>query len=129
MEKTNLSNAYLRKRKFLLVSPLLVLPFVTLFFWALGGGKLTAEVKQHQVSKGLNTSLPEAKLKDEKGYNKLSFYDEASKDSARVLDEMKNDPYSRVPVTTQSLNDSSANAIEDIAKRSGFQPDGEKPEI
>lgn len=33
------SKEFLRKRKFLMVLPLLILPFVTLFFWALGGGQ------------------------------------------------------------------------------------------
>jgi len=35
----NHSEKFLKKRKALLVLPLLALPFITLAFWALGGGK------------------------------------------------------------------------------------------
>ena len=36
--------------------------------------------------------LPGAHLKDDKGENKLSFYEEAEKDSARFREKIKNDP-------------------------------------
>ena len=61
--KTNHSQAYLRHRKFLIMLPLLITPFVTMAFWALGGGK-TAD--NHNADKiethGINTALPEAKF-------------------------------------------------------------------
>jgi hypothetical protein len=81
-----------RQRKMLLALPLLVVPFLTLFFWALGGGKGTkaqAAVQQ----KGFNASLPDAKLKDEGGLNKMSYYDRAAQDSARLKQQMRSDPY------------------------------------
>ncbi|WPU98398.1 hypothetical protein SNE26_20440 [Mucilaginibacter sp. cycad4] len=33
------TNEFLKKRRFLMILPLLVLPFTTMAFWALGGGK------------------------------------------------------------------------------------------
>jgi len=81
-----------RQRKMLLVMPLLVLPFVTLAFWALGGGKGTNN-KALQDSTGLNLRLPDAKLKDEKNADKLSFYNEADADSMKRRQVMSNDPY------------------------------------
>lgn len=70
-----------RQRKFLLILPLLILPFLTLFFWALGGGKgVQAQAVVQQ--KGINTDLPEAQLSDEP-QTKLSLYDRAEKDSVR----------------------------------------------
>lgn len=88
------SQQYLRKRKFLLVLPLLVLPFFTLIFWALGGGKANDLHAQQQSTKGgLNMELPNAYLKEEKPLDKLSYYEKASSDSAKLEDLMKNDPY------------------------------------
>ena len=81
-----------RKRKMMLVLPLLVIPFLTMAFWALGGGKVneqTATVKQQ----GLNLNLPDAKMKDENLTDKLSFYDKADKDSAKLEEWMRTDPY------------------------------------
>ena len=38
MKNVQRSQAFLRKRKMMMVLPLLVLPFLTMAFWALGGG-------------------------------------------------------------------------------------------
>ncbi len=66
METKKHSPQFLQKRKFLLVLPLLVLPFITLLFWALGGGKLSDAQAQPQTAKeGLNIELPDAYLKDD----------------------------------------------------------------
>jgi conjugative transposon TraM protein len=85
-----MENKNVRKRKALLILPLLVIPFLTLAFWAMGGGK--GEKEKQSNSSGLNMQLPNAHLKDNKGENKLSFYDEAEKDSARFREEIKSDP-------------------------------------
>lgn len=89
-----------RKRKMLLVFPLLIIPFLTMAFWALGGGKDDASLAQKQ-STGLNLQLPNAQLKDEKGENKLSYYEEAEIDSAKWRGRMENDP-----IFSSALNDS-----------------------
>ena len=39
MKPVTLTPKMARQRKFLLALPLILLPFLTLFFWALGGGK------------------------------------------------------------------------------------------
>ncbi|RYZ25809.1 MAG: conjugative transposon protein TraM [Chitinophagaceae bacterium] len=90
MEKV-MSQATLRKRKMLLVYPLLVIPFLTMAFWALGGGKENAQLQT--LEKGLNTKLPDAALKGEQAGNKLSFYDKAAKDSAKLEEWIRSDPY------------------------------------
>jgi len=87
----------LRKRKFFLVLPLLTLPFVTLAFWALGGGKASNEVKQ---ASGLNLNLPDANLEDDKNADKLSFYNQADKDSMKREEALRNDPNFRVQPDT-----------------------------
>lgn len=94
MENKKHSQQFLRKRKFLLVLPFLVLPFITMFFWALGGGKGN-NVEAQSISKqtGLNLKLPDAKLKSDKGFDKLSFYKQAALDSQKIFKERKLDPY------------------------------------
>lgn len=84
------SAQFLRKRKFYMVLPLLVLPFITLAFWAIGGGKEKNE--DVKTSAGLNLQLPDAKLKDERNFDKLSFYNQAEKDSLKNEEALKNDP-------------------------------------
>jgi len=90
MEK-QLTAAQLRQRKFLLVLPLLIIPFLALIFWALGGGK---EAKgQAAKQTGLNMNMPNPVLKDEKGMDKFSFYEEVQKDSMKLKEQQKNDPF------------------------------------
>lgn len=86
MDKLN----FARRRK-LLVMPILILPFITFAFWALGGGK--GGNNRPTSATGLNLELPEAQSKNEKYDSKLSFYEEAERDSATVRQAMKKDPY------------------------------------
>jgi len=81
--ETQHSAAFLKQRKFLMALPLLILPFFTMTFWALGGGKGLDQNVQ-PVNKGLNLLLPDADFKNEKPQNKMSLYDMAGKDSAKL---------------------------------------------
>jgi conjugative transposon TraM protein len=81
----------IRKRKFLMALPLLVLPFVTLGFWSLGGGRGFANSINSKPS-GLNLELPNANLKND-AIDKLGFYEKATRDSLKLKEEMENDPY------------------------------------
>ena len=92
MEKV-MSQATLRKRKMLLVYPLLVIPFLTMAFWALGGGQKSQTDHLKGAEKGLNTNLPDAALKGDETGGKISFYDKAAKDSAKLEEWMRTDPY------------------------------------
>lgn len=94
MEKKQHSAKFLRKRKFMMVIPLLVIPFLTMAFWALGGGA-DKEDKMVKAKVGLNPNLPDANLKDDKDVNKLSFYESAQRDSIKLKEAMKADPYYR----------------------------------
>ena len=87
------SQKFLRQRKFLMVLPLLVLPFITMIFWSLGGGKVGAVQAATVGSKGLNTKLPDAHISEDKGTDKLSFYQQADKDSVLRKQQIQNDPY------------------------------------
>ena len=89
--QTATSQAKGRKRKFLLLLPLLTLPFLTALFWALGGG--TASVGASPSSRGLNAELPRSREGSDLQGSKLSFYDLAEQDSARLRQEIVSDPY------------------------------------
>lgn len=90
MEQQTQSIKFLRQRKFFLVLPLLAIPFMTMIFWSLGGGKVKKAEAQQQA--GFNISLPDAELKDDKQMDKMSYYDQARQDSAKFLELLKNDP-------------------------------------
>lgn len=78
--------AFERKIKMLLVMPLLMLPFLTMGFWALGGGKGKEKiVTSHR--EGLNLQLPSANLKQDEGENKLSFYEKAEREEEMLDDD------------------------------------------
>ncbi len=95
-----------KRRKMLLVLPLLVIPFLTMAFWALGGGKGTQD--KVIATEGLNLDLPNANLKEDKLMDKLSFYEKADKDSMKLEEWMRSDPYFKrdtVPVFPNELEE------------------------
>jgi len=93
METKAHSQKFLKQRKFLMVLPLLVVPFLTIIFVALGGGKGTTMDPGAQKQAGFNTKLPDAHFKKGKEKNKLSLYEDMGKDSDKIRSAMKNDPY------------------------------------
>ncbi|RQO77729.1 conjugal transfer protein TraM [Pedobacter sp. KBW01] len=68
-------------RKILLVLPMLALPFLALGFYALGGGNGNGQEKL--TARGINTTLPDAKLKEKVPEGKMDFYAVMQADSAR----------------------------------------------
>jgi hypothetical protein len=94
-----------RQKKFLLVLPLLALPFMALFFWAFGGGKGDNEALA-AAQKGINTELPSAQFKGEKPQDKLSLYDQAAKDSANTNRKAANPLFSNTGNGTASTTSS-----------------------
>lgn len=113
-----------RKRKMLLVLPLLVIPFLTLAFYALGGGQ---GKPQKVVSENrLNLQLPEANLKEEKLLDKLGFYNKADRDSAKLAEWMRSDPYYKaqmqVPESTAELEQISENTASKYKQRLNVSP-------
>nr|WP_314896884.1 conjugative transposon protein TraM [uncultured Flavobacterium sp.] len=92
MEQKTKSLKMLRQRKLLVVLPLLVLPFITVMFWALGGGKMEAANTQTVEKKGINIKLPDANLKEELPLDKMNYYDQAALDSIKLDELIKKDP-------------------------------------
>jgi hypothetical protein len=102
MKSVVVSQAALRKRRLMLVLPLLVIPFLTMAFWALGGGKAGQAASSAQEP-GLNLDLPEAGSRNDDPASKLSFYEEADRDSLKLEELMRNDPYYKKGADTSRL--------------------------
>jgi conjugative transposon TraM protein len=92
MEKKSLTPKDLRQRKLFLALPILALPFLTLFFWAMGGGTTEAVAATTQEQRGFNSSLPNPNFKDDKVLDKLSYYDNAMQDSMKGKAKIAHSP-------------------------------------
>lgn len=91
MEKSKTSPKRARQRKLMLVIPLLTLPFITMVFWAMGGGRVVV-AEQKMPQKGFNSKLPDAYPSKDEGMDKLNYYDRAALDSAKFEELKKKDP-------------------------------------
>jgi conjugative transposon TraM protein len=118
METKMHSPKFLRQRKFLMVLPLMAIPFLIAIFAALGGGKgdqSGSSAAQPQI--GLNLKLPDAHFKKGKEKNKLGLYEEAGKDSDKIRLDMKNDPYFKLE-NHQDEPENKAGALQNIFQKS-----------
>lgn len=87
------SAKFLRQRKFFMMLPLLVFPFMTFLLWSIGLIGTTETKAQGTVQKGFNMNLPAPVSNKDSNWNKLRFYEQADKDSAKYRSLLKNDPY------------------------------------
>lgn len=87
------SEKFLRQRKFALMLPVLVLPFLTMLFWTLGGGQGVPAQTHAAPRAGLNLQLPDANFGTREVWDKLSLYELAAADSARYREARESDPY------------------------------------
>jgi len=88
--KNQKSAQTLRKRKFLMVLPLLIIPFVSMAFWALDGGKGSQVVELPDQKKGFNLELPPAKFDVNEKQDKFSVYEASArqhKGGTAIMDE------------------------------------------
>jgi len=92
MENKTKSLKMLRQRKLFLVAPLLTLPFITILFWLLGGGKIETTNAQSVQNKGFNIALPNPKVNEDSPLDKMNYYDEAALDSIKMEELIKKDP-------------------------------------
>lgn len=92
MEKQVKTPKMIRQQRFMLILPLLALPFITLMFWALGGGKIEEAKSEVNTQTGFNNKLPDANLKGDKQKDKMAYYDQAVIDSLKFEELVRNDP-------------------------------------
>lgn len=79
------------KRRLLLGMPVVIVPFVTVLFYILGGG--TPVVAETVHKPGLNTTVPSADLSGAGATDKLSLYQKADKDSLRRAAQYRSEGY------------------------------------
>jgi conjugative transposon TraM protein len=93
MQTQSHSGPFMANRKFYTFLPVLVLPFLTLFYWAIGIKMIYKNQAAAAAPQGLNTSLPDPNLKDETAFTKLGYYKKSEQDSAKIIEQIKKDPY------------------------------------
>lgn len=81
-----------RKQQFWMALPILVLPFIALLFYALGGGTGVAHNSGNGTS-ALSMTLPAPLFDDSKPMDKLSLYQQAAKDSMDKERDAAYDPF------------------------------------
>jgi len=82
-----------RKKKLLLFAPFVVLPLITLMLWSFGVIRQEKSRVVAEAKVGINTKLPGARIGKDSNWNKLRFYEQSDRDSARYRSLMKTDPY------------------------------------
>lgn len=83
------SPKFLRRRKLLMVAPVLILPFVILLMWTLGlVGDAKATQNNGALASGINLNLPAAAAPKDSNWNKLRYYEQAEKDSAKLRSKL-----------------------------------------
>lgn len=92
---TTVTTKFQQRRKFLLILPLLVIPFLFLAFYALGGGKdKPGNMPTKGSVNGFNIELPPVLFdENEEKMSKLDYYKRADQDSIRRKEQMQQDPY------------------------------------
>ena len=80
--------------------PVLMLPFITMLFWALDGGK-GSYAGTERAPVGLNTEVPGARLDNTPKWDKLSLYEQAQRDSMKKAEAERTDPYFRLKTITE----------------------------
>jgi conjugative transposon TraM protein len=91
-----------RQKRLYLILPVMFAPFLVMLFWALGGGK-GVYVEEPETNEGLNTQVPNAKLPETAiGWDKLTLYQQAQKDSLKKAEAERTDPYFRLKTMTEN---------------------------
>lgn len=105
---------FLKERKFLVIMPLLIIPFLTMAFWALGGGKQSASAFENTNAQGLNATLPQAQFKDQKSQDKMGVYQTVKTDSASSANSGVSESF----VKSMGLDAAKAGHIDSATQRS-----------
>lgn len=89
----NKSNTASKQRKFLLMLPIIILPFLIFLSWSLGVGKEDPAPLSNDMGQGLLSSLPELGEQKKNELSKLDQYDLAQRDAQKLQELIRNDPY------------------------------------
>lgn len=113
------SEHFLKQRRFYSFLPLVLLPFITVFY-----GVTVSKINKNQgpalaEKRGLNTALPDAIINQDKLINKLSYYEKATQDSAKRAQLLKKDPYFQDSVTATPATTEGVSLLPQTPTRSG----------
>jgi hypothetical protein len=115
-----------RTRRLLPMTPVILLPFFAIFFYAFGGGK--GDPKTDLLAKkGFDTQLPAAQVRDSRGMDKMSFYQQAEKDS---IERIENEQKGGDSLGTEADGDSVGHPLnkrDTMGDKGGFVGTGEHP--
>jgi len=81
------------KRKQLFIIPLLIIPFLALAFYAMGGGKGIDIQKGHRE---INAELPDAAFKKEEPTDKMGLYKQSDMDSSYIKESLGDSSLNRI---------------------------------
>src|SRR5450755_1123493 len=124
MQSINHSPAFLKKRKFLVVLPILVLPFIVGLFFIFGGGRGSVMKVGDVKTVGINMQLPDAHFNKKKDRDKMGLYEADTQDSSNYKEALKNDPYWADSSKVDSLSFGHSQELKDILDKSaGAFPD------
>lgn len=112
---------FLQKRKFYMALPVLALPFITMIFWALGGGEGTTVQAKPTDSVGLNFNLPDAHFAEKEVWDKLTLYEMAEQDSNKFEEARESDPYFDLIAFQTEQSETDADTTRDSKLISGFK--------
>lgn len=94
MENNQQDHAKKKKIKLFVLLPVAIVFIAATIFWAVGGGKAEATDNKEVATSKFNTTLPRPNLKND-NWDKLKFYEQAERDSAKRRSLLKNDPIYR----------------------------------
>lgn len=115
---------FLRQRRFMMILPVLTVPFLTMIFWALGGGQGVNATTAQPTSPGFNISLPEAQFDERRPWDKFSAYEEATRQQTEIERARESDPYFElISAESNAVNADSNALIETFPHRQPFQHD------
>lgn len=116
---------FLRQRRFMMILPVLTLPFLSVIFWTLGGGQQVAATPSAVAPAGINANLPEAQFDERRPWDKFSAYEEAARQQTEIERARESDPYFELISSESTIFKPDSNAlIETFPNR---QPLGQDP--
>jgi conjugative transposon TraM protein len=108
-------------KRFFGLLPIFAIPFIVLMLWITGlVGISQAYAETPAAYKGLNTELPAAAPARDSSWNKLNYYEQADRDSAKIRTLMKQDPFFKDKLAVAALDPLLSNPV------SGAYPSGLK---
>ncbi|WP_165806424.1 conjugative transposon protein TraM [Chitinophaga parva] len=132
-----------RKKKFLVVAPLIVIPFLALLFYSLGGGRANPLAAKTDTTHGLNDELPAPQLASDGGMDKLSLYRKEEKEHQDSIlhhqgrsdtvfipsvesDGVVESPFSPGPITDPAKGRGATSSAGGPVLATGYQPSKEQ---